>query len=337
MGLKGVGITVFAAIILITSSLSVPPIAAQSQEDGPHCYGIPPSNYDAAWCIYERQVMNYPNCVRIWNEYNKMLKGYSMDMSALVQDVAKRCQLPPPPDHPPPAESCESTRQALDQYLGISAAKDPSVTKYLEDTLNSESCGPPESQPLDCKRLGTCPPTEPEACEESDGNVGVSYFSNNNGKISYISTTSKPTSPEKGPRITKICDPVNGDCPEGYVFKSSGDLTWCEQKPTCPHGWKYSAAYDTCIPGRENPNEHYSMQKGRCAKWAPTPKPSTSSKNPMCNTVRDYLSYPNEGTLKMRFKGQVGTGVVSGEGEVEYTAKMTRDDWRNWYQTNCIR
>jgi hypothetical protein len=146
-GLIGAGITAFAAIVLITSSLSVSPVAAQSQADGPHCYSGPLGNYDAAWCLYERTVMNHPRCIEIWTEYNEMLKGYTFDTSKLVRNVDKDCQLPPPPDHPPPsAQGC--TRQYLDRYLSTTENPDPSFVKRWESIIDYCNDDPKSETPI---------------------------------------------------------------------------------------------------------------------------------------------------------------------------------------------
>lgn len=47
------------------------------------------------WCLYEREVENYPRCIEIWSEYNEYAASIVPD---LVIDVSERCQLPPPPE-----------------------------------------------------------------------------------------------------------------------------------------------------------------------------------------------------------------------------------------------
>jgi hypothetical protein len=191
-----VGITVIAAIVLITSSLSVPPIAVDSQEDGPHCYIPSPykPNYDPSWCLYERGVLGYPRCVEIWEGYNEMVRNSGASSLEPWIVPAEECDPGPAPAHPPPAESCESTSQALEAYLGIAAAKDPKVIKTLRDSLNSDFC------------RSASQPSQPAAdsCDISPAK------SREVGGIT----------------IEKPCRPVSGVCPSGHTMDKDKTLCW---------------------------------------------------------------------------------------------------------------
>ncbi len=114
---------IIAVIILLflPSTFSTNLIIIDVSAQTPHCTLDGP--YDVAWCIYEREVENYPHCVEGWNRYNEMIKGHPAFeyMSDLLVDPSERCQLSPP--EPLQPLDCNELQTCPKQTTQIECAK----------------------------------------------------------------------------------------------------------------------------------------------------------------------------------------------------------------------
>jgi hypothetical protein len=100
----------------------------------PHCYMEQIEIFDPQWCIYERGISDYPQCIQMWVEHNKNMSKLAESNKLILfepVDPTEYCDLPLPPE-PREDRNCNELQTCPSLNCDITKASCSEKTMEIE-------------------------------------------------------------------------------------------------------------------------------------------------------------------------------------------------------------